>query len=54
MNPIKFLSKLSHTHPEVLPLVAIVSTGFGFATYTAIHQLRSPGVVINHSSNHPH
>lgn len=39
------------SHPEVVPLVAILGAALGGAVYMTAHQARAPDVVWNHKDN---
>lgn len=48
---IKNFFKRSFTHPEVLPLMAIVGTALSTASYVGYRQLHSPGVELHHKTH---
>jgi hypothetical protein len=52
MNPqVKNFFKRSFTHPEVLPLMAIVSSALSAASYVGYRQLHSSGVELHHKTH---
>ena len=52
MNPqVKNFFKRSFTHPEVLPLMAIVGTALSAASYVGYRQLHSSGVELHHKTH---
>lgn len=50
-SQMRYFFKRSFTHPEVVPLMVIVSTALAAGSYTGYRQLHSPGVTLHHKTH---